>query len=147
MVGVAQLVRAPGCGPGGRGFKSHRSPFSTDGYNFPVCPRALCRVRLAWSRTPAFHAGNTGSNPVRGTVCSGSAKPQERLLLGLFCLHCRASGLFSHSPRTRMSWAKCQSEEKPTSHRKATRAPVRQFLSVKSKKNRALGASFSISLL
>ncbi len=27
MVGVAQLVRAPGCGPGGRGFKSHRSPF------------------------------------------------------------------------------------------------------------------------
>ena len=26
MVGVAQLVRAPGCGPGGRGFKSHRSP-------------------------------------------------------------------------------------------------------------------------
>ena len=26
MVGVAQLVRAPGCGPGGRGFDSHRSP-------------------------------------------------------------------------------------------------------------------------
>ena len=26
MVGVAQLVRAPGCGPGGRGFKSHHSP-------------------------------------------------------------------------------------------------------------------------
>ena len=26
MVGVAQLVRAPGCGPGGRGFNSHRSP-------------------------------------------------------------------------------------------------------------------------
>ena len=26
LVGVAQLVRAPGCGPGGRGFKSHRSP-------------------------------------------------------------------------------------------------------------------------
>ena len=25
-VGVAQLVRAPGCGPGGRGFKSPRSP-------------------------------------------------------------------------------------------------------------------------
>ena len=24
---VAQLVRAPGCGPGGRGFKSHRAPF------------------------------------------------------------------------------------------------------------------------
>ena len=27
MVSVAQLVRAPGCGPGGRGFDSPRSPF------------------------------------------------------------------------------------------------------------------------
>ena len=26
MVGVAQVARAPGCGPGGRGFKSRRSP-------------------------------------------------------------------------------------------------------------------------
>lgn len=26
MVGVAQLVRAPGCGPGGRGFNPHHSP-------------------------------------------------------------------------------------------------------------------------
>ena len=26
MVDVAQLVRAPGCGPGGRGFESHHSP-------------------------------------------------------------------------------------------------------------------------
>ena len=26
MAGVAQVVRAPGCGPGGRGFKSHFSP-------------------------------------------------------------------------------------------------------------------------
>jgi hypothetical protein len=26
VVGVAQSVRAPGCGPGGRGFKSRRSP-------------------------------------------------------------------------------------------------------------------------
>ena len=26
MVGVAQLVRASGCGPGGRGFKSLHSP-------------------------------------------------------------------------------------------------------------------------
>ncbi len=27
MVGVAQLVRASGCGPEGRGFESHHSPF------------------------------------------------------------------------------------------------------------------------
>ena len=26
MVGIAQLVRAPGCGPGGHGFNSHYSP-------------------------------------------------------------------------------------------------------------------------
>ena len=26
MVGVAQSIRAPGCGPGGRGFESHYSP-------------------------------------------------------------------------------------------------------------------------
>ena len=26
MVIVAQLVRAPGCGPGGRGFEPHQSP-------------------------------------------------------------------------------------------------------------------------
>ena len=31
MVGVAQLVRVPGCGPGGRGFKSLHSPHI---YNF-----------------------------------------------------------------------------------------------------------------
>ncbi len=30
MVGIAQLVRAPGCGPGGRGFKSRYSPFPKD---------------------------------------------------------------------------------------------------------------------
>jgi hypothetical protein len=31
MVGVAQVVRAPGCGPGGRGFKSPRSPSNGKG--------------------------------------------------------------------------------------------------------------------
>ena len=32
MVGVAKLVIAPGCGPGGRGFESHISPQKKDGY-------------------------------------------------------------------------------------------------------------------
>ena len=31
MVGVAQSVRAPGCGPGGRRFKSGRSPWKQAG--------------------------------------------------------------------------------------------------------------------
>ena len=29
VAAVAQSVRAPGCGPGGRGFDSRRSPFSS----------------------------------------------------------------------------------------------------------------------
>ena len=29
MANVAQLVRAPGCGSGGRGFNPHRSPQET----------------------------------------------------------------------------------------------------------------------
>ena len=50
-MGVAQLVRAPGCGPGGRGFESHHSPkyqalvaqldralgFGPSGYRFESC--------------------------------------------------------------------------------------------------------------
>ena len=39
-VAVAQLVVAPGCGPGGRGFKSHRSPFSPRATAGSRCPRA-----------------------------------------------------------------------------------------------------------
>ncbi len=38
MVGVAQLVRAPGCGPGGRGFEPHHSPHLLD------------EVELVWQR-------------------------------------------------------------------------------------------------
>ena len=29
MVGLVQLVRTPGCGPGGRGFESHSPPHRT----------------------------------------------------------------------------------------------------------------------
>ncbi len=44
MVGVAQLVRAPGCGPGGRGFKSHHSPKHYSGYS------VVRLTRLLWER-------------------------------------------------------------------------------------------------
>jgi hypothetical protein len=36
MVNVAQLVVAPGCGLGGRGFKSHRSPQIEKGTDYSV---------------------------------------------------------------------------------------------------------------
>ena len=39
MVGVAQLVRAAGCGPAGRGFKSRHSP------HFVLSPRSSPRIR------------------------------------------------------------------------------------------------------
>ena len=38
MVGIAQLVRVPGCGPGGRGFESHYSPHFTDSAYDGVSP-------------------------------------------------------------------------------------------------------------
>ena len=36
MVDVAQLVRASGCGPGGRGFESHHPPFLIFDCFYPV---------------------------------------------------------------------------------------------------------------
>jgi hypothetical protein len=47
VVGVAQLVAAPGCGLGGRGFKSHRSPqHDSSGVSGP------------WLETPFFVPNN-----------------------------------------------------------------------------------------
>ena len=43
MVGVAQLVRAPGCGPGGRGFESPRSPVESP----PAIPRTSSSIGRA----------------------------------------------------------------------------------------------------
>ena len=50
MVGVAQLVRAPGCGPGCRGFESPRSPHGLP-TELPVSYRQNC-----W-RWPVFEYG------------------------------------------------------------------------------------------
>ena len=36
MVALAQLVRAPGCGPGGRGFNSHMPPVSIVDFRFSI---------------------------------------------------------------------------------------------------------------
>src|SRR5271169_408174 len=57
MVGVAQLVRAPGCGPGCRGFESPRSPHGLP-TELPVSYRQNCGgdLILVWRRalTPAL---------------------------------------------------------------------------------------------
>ena len=37
MVGIAKLVIAPGCGPGGRGFESHYSPQNKKNTEFAPC--------------------------------------------------------------------------------------------------------------
>ena len=37
MVGIAKLVIAPGCGPGGRGFESHYSPQNKKSTEFTPC--------------------------------------------------------------------------------------------------------------
>ena len=49
MVAVAQLVRAPGCGPGGRGFESPRSPLH-DG-NITLDESTSCDARARGSKS------------------------------------------------------------------------------------------------
>ena len=73
MVGIAQLVRASGCGPEGRGFKSHYSP-----------QYVLLAPWCNWLTHHPFKVESTGSIPV------GVTKPQ-RVSLGLFVFKC-----FSH---------------------------------------------------
>ena len=57
MVGVAQLVRAPGCGPGGRGFKSHHSP-KFSGYSVVRLTRLLWEQEIGSSNlsTPTLES-------------------------------------------------------------------------------------------
>ena len=48
MVGVAQLARAPGCGPGGRGFKPRRPPQKCGGaYSETSAPHTRWEPRAA----------------------------------------------------------------------------------------------------
>ena len=61
MVGIAQLVRVPGCGPGGRGFDSHYSP-----HNYNIIYALGCRQAVrhgilipASRRFDPFHPSQT----------------------------------------------------------------------------------------
>ena len=75
MVGVAQLVRAPGCGPGGRGFKSHHSP-KFSGYSVVRLTRLLWEQEIGSSNlsTPTLEKYQTSLNKALS-------------LDGAFCFH------------------------------------------------------------
>ena len=60
MVGVAQLVRASGCGPEGRGFDPHHSPhikaFARMPYFIAIFKQSLVTQEFVTSRQPKiFH--------------------------------------------------------------------------------------------
>ena len=75
MVGVAQLVRAPGCGPGGRGFKSHHSPKHYSGYS------VVRLTRLLWEQEIGSSNLSTPTRENTMNLC------QEALSFdGAFCL-------------------------------------------------------------
>src|SRR4051812_42827142 len=80
MVGVAQLVRAPDCGSGGRGFKSPRSPCgvrvgtvpdtSTGVDDAPLTPRKgpfilTASQRAGWQRGRCVFFAGAVVNPAR----------------------------------------------------------------------------------
>ena len=74
MVGVAQLVRAPGCGPGGRGFKSHHSP-KFSGYSVVRLTRLLWEQEIGSSNL---------STPTLEEPISSSKKPFQTMRLLFF---------------------------------------------------------------
>ncbi len=70
-VTVAQLVRAPGCGPGGRGFDSHQSPQTRVTRSVAAASRSRCGGVSPSGKAADFGSAIAGSNPAtparRGT--------------------------------------------------------------------------------
>ena len=83
MVGMAQLVRALGCGPGDRGFESHYSPF-----HIPLTGTAVGRSQVAKARD--FDSRIRWFEPSRP-----SQKEKSRKRLFLFVLFSFLSSLFT----------------------------------------------------
>src|SRR5260370_27385274 len=80
MVGVAQLVRAPGCGPGCRGFESHRSPRS----RLALALRRGCRrpgpgqMRPTFPRPARLRPGVSGVGADRAYLWTGPKQGRIR---------------------------------------------------------------------
>jgi hypothetical protein len=78
LVAVAQLVRAPGCGPGGRGFEPRRSPSPADGRQLRLWSAASFTVSGASSSMAEQRTLNPqvlGSNPRGRTTWPGPLRP------------------------------------------------------------------------
>ena len=71
MVGVAQLVRAPGCGPGGRGFKSHHSP-KFSGYSVVRLTRLLWEQEIGSSNLSTPTLENAKYLSTKALLVSGA---------------------------------------------------------------------------
>ena len=71
MVGVAQLVRAPGCGPGGRGFKSHHSP-KFSGYSVVRLTRLLWEQEIGSSNLSTPTLENAKYLSTKALLLSGA---------------------------------------------------------------------------
>ena len=84
MVVVAQLVRAPGCGPGGRGFESRLPPhfFADTEARFGV-PPFFCALKTSFSAQKRRSASRYRS-------CGGKPPPARLLRLVCGCRKCSA---------------------------------------------------------
>ena len=96
MVGIAQLVRAPGCGPGGHGFDSHYSPHK----------KSTCESRCFFQRSaPSGHEASckatreAGLRPVKRGFATRKERRALRFIFAKQMLHTSIASA-SYEPRS-----------------------------------------------